>query len=238
MSARLVLADEPGAWVEIDFGGRSYVARMDPMWLGADALAGLFERPHMVRRLFKEADAVSLMIADPLGRRVIKLLETYLDAVGLGFRGLGFLCVGLENLDLLEVDLLRIGFEVRDWLDPEGSLSSRRMALLIADFKERPETQIGAKSFGIFPADKSALVAAEAIAAHVDDENYRHRFLKSPDELAAEAVKAQEAKEKRKVIAEQRESEIVLAPVGEKSFSEASEKSRVALAELIASQGE
>lgn len=208
------------------------------MWLGAENLAGLFERPHMVRRLFKEADAVSLMIADPLGRRVIKLLETYLDAVGLGFRGLGFLCVGLENLDLLEVDLLRIGLDIRDWLDPEKSLSSRRIALLIADFKERPETQIGAKSFGIYPADKAAMVAAEAIAAHVDDENYRHRFLKSPDELAAEAVKAQEAKEKRKVIAEQRESEIVLAPVGEKSFSEASEKSRVALAELIASQRE
>lgn len=238
MSARLVLADEPGAWIDIDFGGRPYSARIDPMWLGAENLAELFERPQMVRQLFKEADAVSLMIADPFGHRIIELLEAYLDAVGLGFQGLGFLFVGLENLDLLEVDLLRIGLDIRDWLDPEKPLSSRRVALLIADFKERPETRIGAKSFGIYPADKATIVAAEAIAAHVSDESYRHRFLKSPDELADDVAKIQEAKNKREAIAKQQVSEIVSVPAGENSFVAASEKSQAALSALLASQGE
>lgn len=238
MSARLVLADEPGAWIDIDFRGRSYSARMDPMWLGAENLAGLFDRPHIVRTLFKESDATSLMISDPFGRRIIELLEVYLDAVGLGFRGLGHLYVGLENIDLLEVDLLRMGLEVREWLDPEGSISSRRMALLIADLKDRPETRVGAKYFGIFPADKAAMVAAELTAAHVDDENYRHRFLKSPEDLEAESLRIQEDKEKRKVIAKQQESEIISVPVGQGSFAGASEKSQAALAVLLASQGE
>ena len=59
--------------------------------------------------------------------------------------GMQRLIFGLTHIELLEVDLLRIGLDVRDWLSPDGDLSSRRVAVLIGDFFTRPETCCGAK---------------------------------------------------------------------------------------------
>lgn len=237
MNARLVLADEPGAWVDVEFRGRTYRARMDPMWLGAERLVELIDRPPLVRHLLDEQDRARVLTADPFGRHTVGLLTSYVDAVGLGFKGLVNLRHGLEHLDLLEVDLLRIGLDVRDWLDPEGPLSSRRVALLIADFLYRPETQLGADAFDIRPASKTAVVAAQMSKAHVSDENYVHPFLKSPAELEAEAKARREAEEKRERIRQQRFSTVERVAPGRESFKSAQARSRQALAEILASQG-
>ena len=200
MSARLVVVDEPGAWIEFESRGREYRARMDPMWLGPEKLSRLLNQPPLVWQLLDERDRLRAMTSDPFGQHIVTLLKDYLDAVGLGIRGLSRLIYALQHLDDLEVDLLRMGLDVRDWLAPEGPLSSRRVSLLVEDFQDRPETRLGARMFGIFPASKSAIVAAQAFKANVQDKDFVHQFLKSPDQLEAEAEQRREAAEKRERI--------------------------------------
>lgn len=188
MSARLVLVDEPGAWVDFTTGGRSFRARFDPMWLGAEKLAELLEKPRLVWQLLDEKSRARAMTHDLFGRHTLTMLKDYLDTVGLGFEGLVEVMYGLEHLDELEVDLLRMGLEVRDWLTPEGSLSSRRMMLVIRDLKNRPESAVGAVWFDLKPIDKAGLVAAQ----YVSTPEKPHRFLKSPAEIQAEVDEKRE----------------------------------------------
>lgn len=198
MDARLILADEPGAWVEVEHRGRPYRARMDPMWLGAENLAGLIERPHLVRQLLDKRDQARAITTDPFGRHTVSLLEAYLDRVGLGLDGLVRLVHALEHLDLLEVDLLRLGLDVRDWLDPGGPLSSRRVALLVKDFRARPETNLGALDLDVVPLSKGEILLAQYVGGSKDGKP--HPFMKSPSELEAERKARVEEAEKRERI--------------------------------------
>lgn len=185
MLSRLILADEPGAWTTFTSDDREVRARLDPMWMGAENLRELINRPGLVFRVLDEQSAAAVMLADPLGRRVVPLLTDYLDAVGLGLEGLSYLSFVLDNLDLLEVDLLRLGLDVRDWLDPDGPLSSRRVYLLAKDFGDRPETNIGAKRFDLKPASKETIVLAQ-LSGGMSESGEPHMFLKSPSTLDAE----------------------------------------------------
>lgn len=199
MLARLILKDEPGAWVTFASGKREMRARFDPMWMGAAHLRELMNRPSGVFRVLDEQSAASVMLSDPLGRRVVPLLTDYLDAVGLGLEGLAQLSFALDNLDLLEVDLLCLGLDVRDWLNPDGPLSSRRVRLLIRDFSDRPETNLGAKRFDLNPVSKEAIVLAQ-ISGGMSQSDEPHMFLKSPSMLAAERQVELEEAEKRERI--------------------------------------
>lgn len=186
MGARLVLDDVPGAWTTFTTGGKSYRARMDPLWLGADKLPRLLEDTRLVWQLLDDRSRLRAMTSDMFGSRTVIMLRDYADHVGLGFDGLAAVVRGLEHLDDLEVDLVRMGVEIRDWLDLDGPLSSRRMSLLIRDLEERPETRMGAVRTDLFPLDKSALVLAQ-IAASMAKGSEKHSFLKSRSELRAEA---------------------------------------------------
>lgn len=198
MLARLILEDEPGAWVDFEFRGRLYRARMDPMWLGAETLPELMEKPRLMWQLLDEASQFRAMTGDPFGKRVIALLGDYLDAVGLGFKGFGLLLHAIERIDLLEVDLLRLGLDVRDWLRPEGSLSSRRVALLVADFLDRPETCLGAAHFDVVPLSKGEILLARYVGGPKEGEP--HMFLKAPSTLEAERQAQVAEAEKRERI--------------------------------------
>lgn len=200
MPARLVLTDVPGAWVKVSFRGREFRARMDPMWLGPDQLARLLERPQLVWQLLDDRDRARILIADPFGRHTVSLLMDYMESVGLGLLGMQRLIYALNHLDELEVDLLRMGLDVRDWLDTEAALSSRRVALLVEDFQARPETRLGALYFGIYPMSKSGMVAAQALEAQSSDKEFRHPFLKSPELVEAEAEQRREEAARRERI--------------------------------------
>lgn len=198
MSARLILEDVPGAWVDLEFRGQVFRARMDPMWLGAEQLVMLIDRPPMVRALFDEASHIRAVASDPFGRHTPTLLEAYVDAVGLGLEGLVHLIDALKHLDLLEVDLLRLGLDVKDWLDPEGPLSSRRVALLVKDFQARPETNLGARQLDVFPLSKGEILLAQYVGG--PKEGGPNMFLKSPSELEAERkAKVEDAEKRRRI---------------------------------------
>lgn len=235
MDARLVLEDRPGAWVEFSSRGREFRARFDPMWLGPDGLCDLLRKPFLVRKLMDEKSKMSALIADPMGKYVRTLAEDYADAVGLGLRGLAVLNHALENIGLVEVDLLARGLDVRDWLDPEGSLSSRRVALLVEDFLARPETCIGAKRFDVEPITREGIVLAQWYSG-MAGEDFTHPFLKSPLALEEEAEQRRVDSEKRERMGRSRLSEIGSTPGGG-GFDRAREESRRQLEEILASQG-
>lgn len=193
MGARLVLRDKPGAWMMFSSGGTQYRARLDPLWLGAERLVELLNNPRLVWQLLDEPSRIRAMMDDIFGTRTVVLLQDYAEAAGLGFDGLAALIRGLNNLDALEVDLFRMGVDVADWLDLEGPLSSRRMALVIRDLMERPETRIGAAVYDLLPIDKAGIVLAQ-IANGMSESKENHVYLKSQSELRAEAeVKAERA---------------------------------------------
>lgn len=160
MSARLILEDEPGAWVEFVSGGVRLRARRDPMFLGHEDMVELLENPRLLWRLLDESSRVKSMTAAMVSGGLGEQLKAYLKASGLSVFKLALATHAVEDADLLEVDLLRIGLDVRDWLDPEGPLSTRRVVALYEDMLDRPETRVGSKRMDIKPSDKAALAVA------------------------------------------------------------------------------
>lgn len=236
MGARLVLQDEPGAWITFSSRGCELRARMDPIWLGPDKLEHLPYRPFAVLDLLDGQSRLEAMLADPMGAGIIGLLEDYLTAVGLGLDGVVMLVHALKNLDLFEIDLLHIGLDIRDWLVPEGSLSSRRVALIVQDCLDRPETRLGAKRAEVLPATKEALVAAQIFTSLVGKEGFVHRFLKSPDEIEHEREQARIAAEKRERIKDLRPVELATDD-SSGSFESSTRESRRMLEAIVAAQG-
>lgn len=183
MHARLILQERPGAHVEFEHRGVSVRALMDPMEAGPGYVTGLIDDPRSIFRMLDRESQIRVGLADPFSRDIIPLLDAYLGAVGLSFTALGYLVLGLEKAHLLEVDLLRLGLDIRDWLDPKGPLSSRRMALLIKDFLDRPETRLGADRFDLAPISKAAIVGAQQLGTPEEP----HLFMKSVTQLEEEA---------------------------------------------------
>lgn len=203
MSARLILEDEPGAWVEFTCSGVRYRARHDPMWLGHEDLGQMLENPRILWRLYDETSRVKSMTAAMLSGGLGAQLKAYLEACGLSIFKLALAAHAVEDIDLLEVDLLRIGLDVRDWLDPEGPLSTRRVVALYQDLLDRPESRVGAKRMDIKPADKAALAVALFQSSQMD-KGFEHPFLKSPTDLEQEAEQARVAAEKRERMGQDR----------------------------------
>lgn len=232
MDPRLILADQPGAWTNFTSGGRLLRARIDPMWLGPDTLRVLMDQPQHVRRLFDERSQIVSMTSDPFGRRLGQLFTDYFDAVGLGLQGLVQLRFALDHLDLIELDLLREGLEIRDWLAPEGPLSSRRLVLLMSDWKHRPETCVGAHRMQIFPASKAAIAAAQSISSKDDT----HPFLKSPQRLAEEEKQLRSDRAARERISRQQRTELVSVEASADALQDAQTESKRALERLLATR--
>lgn len=195
MSARLIMRDEPGAWITFTSGRDTYRARLDPLWLGADGLQDLARNTKLVWQLLDDSSRLMAMMSDMFAARTLVLLRDYLDAAGLGFEGFHRLLYAIEHLDELEIDLLRLGFDVRDWLNPDGPLSSRRVALIVKDCLHRPETQLGAVRENKHPISKDAIVLAQ-IAGGMSESKEPHLYLRSPEQLEAEAKAAREEREK------------------------------------------
>lgn len=234
MDLRLILADEPGAWITFTHRDRQLKARLDPMWLGAERVPELLDTPLLVRGLLDVHSQVVVMTSDPFARHIDELFEDYLEATGLGVRGIAELIFALRNVDLVELDLLREGLEIREWLDPAGSLSSRRLLLLLQDWMLRPETRIGARRMNINPASKAALVTAQSVSSPDDP----HPFLKSPAQLAVEEKQLAEQQEKRRRIERQRPRELEYVPRTAGSLADAQAESKQALEELKAQLGQ
>lgn len=198
MGLRHVLGDRPGAWVSFQSSGATYRARRDPMCVGAEALAGVLERPGVLLGAFDDRSRERALMGDIFGTRLPLLVDDYLGAVGLSITRLGLVVFVLEHIEDLEVDLLRVGLDVYDWLDPEGGLSTRRVCALVEDFQERPETRLGALRMGIFPIDKAGIAAAQQF----NHEGSTHPFLLTRDEVSAEQQRRADEEAKRQRIAE------------------------------------
>lgn len=229
MSARLILEDEPGAWVEFTCGGVRYRARRDPMWLGHEDVGQMLENPRILWRLYDDSSRVKSMTAAMLSGGLGEQLRAYLEACGLSIFKLALAAHAIEDIDLLEVDLLHIGLDVRDWLDPEGPLSTRRVVALYQDLLERPETRVGAKRMDIKPADKAALAVALFQTSQMD-KGFEHPFLKSPTDLEQEAKQARINAEKRERMGQNRRR--VLSDGSGRSFKSSQAESLRMLQEL------
>lgn len=229
MSARLILDDEPGSWVEFTCGRRRFTARRDPMWLGHDDLPELLVNPRLLWRLMDDDSRLKSMITAMVNGGLDDQLVAYLEAVGLSIFKLALATHALEDADLLEVDLLRIGVDIRDWLDPEGPLSTRRVVALYQDLLDRPETRVGAKRFDVKPIDKTGLAAVFFHTSFMD-QGFEHSFIKSPTDLEQEAEQARIAAQKRERMTQDRRR--VLSDGSGRSFESSQSESLRMLEEL------
>nr|DAR74696.1 MAG TPA: hypothetical protein [Caudoviricetes sp.] len=229
MSARLILDDEPGSWVEFTCGRRRFTARRDPMWLGHDDLPELLVNPRLLWRLMDDDSRLKSMTTAMVNGGLDDQLVAYLEAVGLSIFKLALATHALEDADLLEVDLLRIGVDIRGWLDPEGPLSTRRVVALYQDLLDRPETRVGAKRFDVKPIDKTGLAAVFFHTSFMD-QGFEHSFIKSPTDLEQEAEQARIAAQKRERMTQDRRR--VLSDGSGRSFESSQSESLRMLEEL------
>lgn len=233
MNARQILDDHPGAWVTFFSLGREFRARMDPMWLGVENLSRLLENPCIALQLFDTRSQMRVMAADPTGKKFSTILRDYADAAGIGFPGLFKIIQTLAHVELLEIDLLRLGLEIKEWLRPEGELSTRRVWLLIEDFEKRPETRLGARHSRIEPMGKEGIIAAHIFAQNTGEKSITHPFLESPEDIAAAQEQALVDAEIRGRIKNQKPAEIQDGGVASPDdFASAREDSLAALAAL------
>lgn len=233
MSARLILDDEPGSWVEFTCGRRRFTARRDPMWLGHEDLPELLVNPRLLWRLMDDDSRIKSMTTAMVNGGLDDQLVAYLEAVGLSIFKLAMATHALEDADLLEVDLLRIGVDIRDWLDPEGPLSTRRVVALYQDLLDRPETRVGAKRFDVKPIDKTGLAAVFFHTSFMD-QGFEHSFIKSPTDLEQEAEQARIAAQKRERMTQDRRR--VLSDGSGRSFESSQSESLRMLEELSTTQ--
>lgn len=233
-TAGLILADQPHALITFGFRGQELTAYLDPLILGVDGLLELTDNPLLVWQLIEEESRIPAMLADVFNEHVGDLLTTYLDEVGIGVEGYVNVTHGLRNLTDLEVDLLGMGLDIRDWLDLDGDLSTRRVALLVADFLNRPETRIGARNFGINPMDKTGISLTSFLNGFSKDPNYKHPFLQSPEELAERRRQQAEDRAKRERLAAIVPGTVEQVKWTAESFADMRDKSKAALKELLA----
>lgn len=193
-----VLGDAPGAWADFTHDGRKFRARRDPMWVGAEVLATVLEKPGVLLGAFDDRSRERALIGDVFGTRLPALVDRYLTEVGLSVSRLGLVVFALEHIEDLEVDLLRVGLDVRDWLAPEGGVSTRRVCVLIEDFQERPETRLGALRAGIYPISKAGIAAAQQF----NHEGHVHPFLWSREKVESDRRARVDEEAKRRRIAE------------------------------------
>lgn len=229
MSARLILDDEPGSWVVFKCGNARFRARRDPMWLGCEDLPELLVNPRLLWRLMDDDSRLKSMTTAMVNGGLDDQLQAYLESVGLSVFKLALTSHALDDADLLEVDLLRIGVDIRDWLDPEGPVSTRRLLALYQDFLDRPETRVGAKRFDVNPISKTGLAVALSHTSQMD-KGFEHPFLKSPTDLEQEAEQARVAAEKRERMSQDRRR--VLSDGSGRSFKSSQSESLRMLEEL------
>lgn len=177
-----VLGDAPGAWADFTHDGRKFRARRDPMWVGAEVLATVLEKPGVLLGAFDDRSRERALIGDVFGARLPALVDRYLTEVGLSVSRLGLVVFALEHIEDLEVDLLRVGLDVRDWLDPEGGVSTR----------------LGALRAGIYPISKAGIAAAQQF----NHEGHMHPFLWSRKKVESDRRARLDEEAKRRRIAE------------------------------------
>lgn len=152
---------------DVTVRGRSATlsALADPMALGPEWLASFLVDRSGFKKLLTPDSGFALFTLMPKGKDWLVLYQAWLDAVGLDETKLAMLHVALHHLEDLEADLLRIHqLDIRDWFT--GGLSSRRVAVLVADLGKRPETLIGAQLKEIVnPLTYGELMLAVSVAA-------------------------------------------------------------------------
>lgn len=232
MYAQLILKDQPGSWVEFEYGRGIYRARRDPMYLGPENLASMFEEPRLLWQLYDDDSQVRSMTACMAGERLQDHMKAYLEAAGLSFFKLALAQHALNDVELLEVDLLRLGLDVRDWLDPEGSLSTRRVVSIYRDLLDRPETRVGSKRFDVNPITKDGL-AVVLFHSSMMDQGFDHPYMKSPVDLEKEAEQARLDRAKRERMSKDRR--VVLQPRGGSGSFETSKAESLRMLEQLQS---
>lgn len=232
MYAQLVLEDQPGGWVEFECGRGTYRARRDPIHLGPENMARLFEEPQLLWQLYDDSSQVRSMTACMAGERLQDHMKAYLSAVGLNFFKLAMAQHALGDVELLEVDLLRMGLDVREWLDPEGDLSTRRVVSLYRDLLDRPETRVGSKRFDVNPITKDGLAVA-LFHSSMTDQGFDHPYLKAPVDLEQEAEQARIDRAKRERMSKNRR--VVLQPQGGSGSFETSKSESLRMLEQLQS---
>lgn len=198
MWSHLVRETQGEGTVEFDFTVRHRVARLamqaDPMALGAQGLKSFLANRSDFRKLLTAKSGFALFALFPQQEDLQRLYLSWLEAAGLSERKLHALTTAMDDIELVEVDFLRLyGIDIKDWF--AGLLSSRRVALLVLDLLERPETRIGAKAYGLAsPLTKNEMMVATSVAANTEEKR-PHALLVTQEQLDARAE--QLAKQRR-----------------------------------------
>lgn len=176
--------------VSFDFTvrGRSAVieAQADPMALGLEFLVKFLGDRSEFRKLLTPQSGFALFSMFPRGDDWRRLYEAWLSAAGLTEKKLVALQLAFDHIEDVEADFLRVydGLDVRDWFT--GDLSSRRVANLVLDLVQRPETLLGARQIEIVrPLSSGEIMLAQSVAANSESKS-PHFFLKTHAQRDAE----------------------------------------------------
>lgn len=176
-----VLREQEGAaTVEVEIAVGGYAAtldmRADPLSLGVEWLHKFARNRDGFKRLFTPESAFALVSMMPGKEDWGSIYRAWLEATGLSDEKFLYLDLALNNFEDLEADLLRVyGVDVADWLT--GSMSTRRLCVMIADLAKRPETLFGAQDLGIVnPLTRGEIMLAVSVAA---GEGHPHASLKT-----------------------------------------------------------
>lgn len=141
-------------------------AQADPMCRGPEFLEKFLADRTQFRKLLNPDSGFAIFSMFLQAGDWQRLYGAWLDAAGLDEVKLDRLRVALEYLEDVEADFMRVHrLDIRDWFT--GDLSSRRVAVLVGDLLDRPETLLGAQALKIVrPLTSGEIMLAQSVAAN------------------------------------------------------------------------
>lgn len=132
----------------------------DPVMAGFTAAIELFRGEAIELNFLTDKAKMAWALAFPRSGDVRRLVESWLEAIGINHERVGVLVGVVDHLDLVEADLQKFyGLDLGSW--PRGELSTRRLAVLIEGLRHCPDSLFWAETKSEFdPMSTEAVILA------------------------------------------------------------------------------
>lgn len=160
----------------------------DPVMAGFNSAIELFRGEAIDLSFLTDKAKMAWALAFPRPGDVRRLVESWLEAIGISRERVGVLFGAVDHLELVEADLQRFyGLDLGSW--PRGELSTRRLAVLIEGLRHRPDSLFWSEIQSEFdPMSTEAVILAGIFGALTEKPHPLLMARKNREEAAQKAA--------------------------------------------------